>query len=132
MASPMRLDAALIEAATRVAGFYKRTVPKQIEFWAELGRAVERVIGLEDVIAVTQGLKKITLTPLQSRSVDPDDVLEVLVSKRSRGVLAAEVTQASFYYEASQTRPGFLDRVERATGKRETGRFQNGEFKLAQ
>ena len=132
MTSPMRLDATLIEAAARVAGVYKRTVPKQIEFWAELGREVERVIGVEDVIAVTQGLKKITLTPLDSRAVDPDDVLEVLESKRSRGVLAAEVTQAAFYYEASQARPGFLDRVDRATGRRETGRFQNGEFMLVQ
>jgi hypothetical protein len=28
----------------------KRSIPKQIEFWADLGRAVERVIDMSDVL----------------------------------------------------------------------------------
>ena len=39
MASPLRLNAALIEAAEREGAVQKRSVPRQIEFWAELGKA---------------------------------------------------------------------------------------------
>ena len=129
MASPMRLDSALIAAAEREAAIQKRSIPKQIEFWAELGKAVEHIIGFDDVIAITQGLKRIELEPLVSKSVDADDVFDVLESRRSAGSLAENITGASLYYEASRSRPGFLDRVNTASGQRETGHFQNGEFK---
>ena len=129
MASPMRLDSALIAAAEREAAIQKRSIPKQIEFWAELGKAVEHIIGFDDVIAITQGLKRIELEPLVSKSVDADDVFDVLESRRSAGSLAENITGASLYYEASRKRPGFLDRVNTASGQRQTGHFHNGEFK---
>ena len=128
MASPMRLDSALIAAAEREAIIQKRSIPKQIEFWAELGKAVEHIIGFDDVIAITQGLKRIELEPLVSAVADPDDVFDTLEAQRAMGTLSENVTSAPVYFEASKTRPGFLDRVTRASGKRETGRFQNGEF----
>lgn len=128
MASPMRLDAALIAAAEREAAIQKRSIPKQIEFWAELGKAVEHVIGMDDVIAITQGLKRIALEDLMSSTADPDDVFESLEAGRASGLLSERVTAAPLYYEASPSRPGLLDRVNRLTGKRETGRFVNGEF----
>lgn len=128
MASPMRLDSALIAAAEREAAIQKRSIPKQIEFWAELGKAVEHIIGFDDVIAITQGLKRIELEPLTSFAVDPDDVFERLETDRTNHTLSEKITSASLYYEASKKQPGFLDRVNSASGKRETGRFQNGEF----
>lgn len=128
MASPMRLDSALIVAAEKEAVIQKRSIPKQIEFWAELGKAVEQIIGFDDVIAITQGLKRIELEPLVSSPVDPDEVFDNLETRRASGTLSKNVTSAAFYYEASKNHPGFLDRVNSASGKRKTGRFQNGEF----
>lgn len=130
MASPMRLDSSLIAAAEREAAIQKRSIPKQIEFWAELGKAVEHLIGVDDVIAVTQGLKRIELAPLVSIAVNPDDVFDMLESKRTAGTLADDVTGAAVYYEASKSRPGCLDKVDSVSQKRETGRFQNGEFRM--
>lgn len=130
MASPMRLDSALIAAAEREAAIQKRSIPKQIEFWAELGKAVEHLIGFDDVIAVTQGLKRIELAPYISTTVSPDDVFDMLESRRSAGTLSDDVTGAAVYYEASKTHPGYLDRVNSTIRKRETGRFQNGDFKV--
>ncbi len=75
MPSPMRLDASLVAAAEREGALQKRSIPKQIEFWAELGKAVEHIIGIEDIIAVTQGLKKIKVEPVLSVSVNSDDIL---------------------------------------------------------
>ena len=128
MASPMRLDSVLVAAAEREAAIQKRSVPKQIEFWAELGMAVERAIGFDDVIAVTQGLKRIELESLVSPAVDAAEVFGDLEARRACGALSGKVTSAAISYEASRSRPGFLDRVQSTGGKRETGRFRNGTF----
>lgn len=130
MGSPLRLNAALIEAAEREGAVQKRSVPRQIEFWAELGKAVESVVGPADVVAVIQGIKKIKVEPAASPPVDPADVFDSLESSRKKGALREKVTSASIYYETSLSRPGLLDRVNTATGERQTGLFRNGEFRV--
>ena len=132
MTNPMRLDSALVEAAKREAALQKRSIPKQIEFWAELGKAVERVIGIEEVIAVTQGLKQLKLENIVSSSADPDDVFDSLEQSRASGSLSDNVSAAVVYYEASTRRPGLLDKVNTATGERQTGRFRDGEFLVSE
>lgn len=129
MASPMRLSAALVEAAERESAIQKRSVPKQIEFWAELGKTVEGVIDPADVVAVVQGLKRIKVEPVTPTPVNPGDVFDSIEAIRKSGTLAAKVTSAAIYYEASRSRPGLLDRVNSSTGERQTGQFHNGVFK---
>ena len=72
--SPIRLNPSLIAAAEREGMVQKRSTPKQIEFWADLGRAVEHVIDFSDVLAVRQGLKRLKLENVESVAVDPEDV----------------------------------------------------------
>ena len=64
MASPLRLSTALVEAAEKEGALEKRSAPKQIEFWAELGKAVDGVIDAADVVAVIQGLRKMKVKPV--------------------------------------------------------------------
>lgn len=128
MSSPIRLNPSLIASAEREGVMHKRTPPKQIEFWAELGKAVERVLNYDDVIAVLEGIKKITVEPVPSAAINADDVFASLEKGRKTGGLSDSVTSAAVYYEASLKRPGLLDRIEAASGKRQTGRFINGEF----
>jgi hypothetical protein len=130
MANPLRLSSELLDAAERESLIQKRSVPKQIEFWATLGKALQSVIDYSDVIAVTQGLKKIIIEPIESPTVTPDDVFADLERTRGNGVLAKNVTTASIYYETSQSHPGMIDMVDSTTGKRRTGRFQNGQFRV--
>ncbi len=128
--SPMRLDADLVEAAKREGSIKKRSAPKQIEFWAELGKAVEHVLDYNDIFAVIQGLKKVKVESVESLAVDPADVFNTLEDSRKNEELAQKVTSAAIYFEASRRQPGLLDRVNTATGERQTGRFYNGEFKI--
>ena len=130
MASPLRLSAALVEAAEKEGALQKRSAPKQIEFWAELGKAVDGVIDAADVVAVIQGLRKIKVEPVTSMAVDPRNVFDSLETIRNSGALAEEVTSAAVYYEASLSRPGLLDRVSSRTGERQTGQFHKGVFKV--
>jgi len=130
MSSPMRLDSSLVAAAKREGAMQKRSIPKQIEFWAELGKAVEHVIGIEDIIAVTQGLKKIKVEPVLSVSVNPDDIFDSLETSRKKGTLSKKVPSAAVYFETSKSQPGLLDRVDSVSGGRKTGQFVGGEFKV--
>jgi hypothetical protein len=129
MANPMRINSALVLAAQREGQLQKRSVPKQIEYWAELGRVVERIIDLKDIFAVMQGLKHVKLESASSVAINPDDVFHALEKTKKTKKLTEKLTSAPIYYEASKSKPGFLDKVDVKTGKRETGRFQNGEFK---
>ncbi|RLB80013.1 MAG: hypothetical protein DRH24_11485 [Deltaproteobacteria bacterium] len=130
LTSPIRLNPALIAAAKREGSINKRSAPKQIEFWAELGKAVELVMDRNDVFAVIQGLKKIKVESVKSVAADPTDVFNSLEESRKSGELGKKVTSSAVYFEASQRKPGLLDKVHSATGKRQTGRFYNGEFKI--
>ena len=130
MTSPIRLNSALVAAAEKEGTIQKRSVPKQIEFWAELGKAVARVMDLSDVFAIIQGLKKVKVEPVMSVAVDPSDVFNSLENKRKSGNLAEKVTSSAVYYEASLSQQGLLDKVNSYTGERETGHFHNGEFKV--
>ena len=66
MASPIRLSPDLLESAEQEGAIQRRSVPKQIELWAELGRAVSGVIDIGDVFAVLQGLKTLKLNILRN------------------------------------------------------------------
>jgi len=128
--TPVRLDSTLLEAARREGSIRKRTAPKQIELWAELGKAVEISVDLADVYAVIQGFKRIKVETIESIAVNPDVVFISLEENRKSGELAKNVTSSTVYFEASQKIPGLIDRVNSATGKRQTGQFHNGEFKV--
>lgn len=126
--SPIRLNPDLISAAEREGLAQKRSTPKQIEYWADLGRAVARVVDLSDVFAVLQGLKRLKLEDVESVAVAPDDVFNDLRAMASEGRLAQAVTASQVFYEASRRHPGLIDRVDGATGARQTGQFRNGRF----
>ena len=127
-----RIDQKLAEQAEREARIENRSKAKQLEYWAKLGRAISSKLNLADAIAVTQGVKEIKLEfpqPLQSNPIDTDDIFNDLESDRKKGTLSQKVTSARIYYEASLCREGYLDKVDSVTGKRETGQFEDGEFR---
>jgi hypothetical protein len=128
MATPIRLYEALLSAAEKAGAIQKRSIPKHIEFWAELGKTVEHVNNMDDIFTVIQGVKKIVVEPVPSVSVSPRKVSHSLESARKKKTLSEMVTTASVYYEASQTTPGLPDRVDSRSGARRTGNFVNGEF----
>ncbi len=129
--SPIRLNSSLLEAAEREASFQKRSIPKQIEYWADLGRAVEHAIDRTDVFAVLQGIKRLKLEDVESPVVSPEEVFDDLQTRIEQGRISDRLTAAAFYFEASKSRPGLLDRVDTATGSRQTGQFKGGKFTSA-
>ena len=127
MSIALRLDDALVHEAETEALLQHRTTPKQIEYWAQVGRAVTRTLSANDLLAVSQGLAELRLTPRTATPVDADAVFAAVEEGRSGGASAREVSRAAVRYEASRTHPGLLDRID-ADGQRESGRFRDGVF----
>ena len=128
----VRIDKNLALQAEREARIQNRSNAKQIEYWAKIGKAISSKLSIEDVFAVSQGIKtiKLEVTPsVQSIPVNSDDIFNDLENDRAKGLLAKNVTSARIYYEASAEHPGYLDRVNSVTKKRQAGTFENGEFK---
>ena len=129
---PVRIDKELALQAEREARIQNRSKAKQFEYWAKIGKALASKLSIEDVFAVSQGIKtiKLQVTPsVRSIPVDADEVFNALENDRAKGRLASKVTSAKIYYEASLDHPGYLDRVNAATGQRQAGSFENGKFK---
>lgn len=124
----IRLNTDLIFQAQSAAAVQCRSIPNQVEYWANLGRIISSVIGIEDAFAILQGLKDLRVEPTQTISIDSDTVFNNLEADRAKGFVDKPITSAPFYFEASQKMPGLLDRVNSQTGERKTGKFVTGKF----
>ena len=127
-----RIEKELARQAEREAKIQNRSKAKQLEYWAKIGKVISSKLNIADVFAVSQGIKTIKLeaSPSAQRTpVDSDSIFNALESDRNSGRLAKQVTAAKVYYEASFDHPGYLDRVNAVTQERQTGTFENGEFK---
>jgi hypothetical protein len=128
----LRIDQDLAFQAEREAKIQNRSKTKQLEYWAKLGKAISSKLNIIDAFAVSQGIKtiKLEVTPsVQSIPIDSDVIFNDIENDRIKGLLAKNVTSAKIYYEASVEHPGYLDQVDSITRDRQTGSFENGEFK---
>ncbi len=127
MSIALRLSDKLVHEAETEALIHMRTAPKQIEYWAQIGKSVARCASDKELLALMQGFARVQVNLLQSAPVNPSEVFDAVEDARADGSLHAAVSRAQVLYEASQTHPGLLDRVL-PNGQRESGHFRNGEF----
>jgi hypothetical protein len=128
----LRIDKDLALQAEREARIQNRSKTKQLEYWAKIGKTISSKLSIADVFAVSQGIKAIkieVISSAQSFPANSDDIFNNLENDRAKGLLAENVTSARIYYEGSVEHPGYLDRVNSVTQRRQTGSFQNGEFR---
>ncbi len=125
--NPLRLDAALVRQAKATARLYKRSLPRQIEYWAELGRSVESMLTQEQLIAIREGLATIVVAPSDSGPVSSNEVFGDIERRRSDEALSKSATGATVRYQTSESHPGRLERIA-ANGTRTVGVFEDGRF----
>ena len=127
-ASPIRLQKALMESARVSGSVLHRSAAEQIEYWADIGQKVSRIVDPEILLAVKAGLARLTVEKVESTAVDPEAVFTSLDTDRESGALASAIAEQSpIRYQASKTNPGLLEHVDPA-GNVEVGQFINGEF----
>lgn len=118
MGQPVKLSDAMVLDARVTAELSKRSIAGQIEYWANLGRAIERVLEGAQVLALCR-----------SAAAQPLSVcLESVDSAAGRGRLAGYLESQPFpHYEPAPDAPGLLVRID-ADGKRTLGRFVHRQF----
>ena len=121
MGQPVKLSDELVLDARITAEIAERSIAGQIEFWAQMGRAIEPLL---------QGAQSLAL--LRAGAAKP--LSECLKSADTPGGhrrVAEHLESLPFpHYEQAPDRPGMLARIE-ADGTRTVGRFVNRKFRAA-
>ena len=121
MTTAVRLDDSLVRHAAAEGAVNRRSTPKQIEYWAEIGRAVAGDVSAEDLIAIVQGIRQVRVETVVADSVSSDELWAEVDQSRESGDLGRTV------YQASDEKPGYLEAIY-PDGSRELGQFRNGRF----
>lgn len=128
--SPIRLQKALMDAASSSGRLEHRSTAEQIEYWADVGRKLARMVGNLDFARIQAGFAKVRIEEVDQSPVNSNDVFSRLDAMRNSGELSNTIASHSVCYRPSKTRSGLLDQVH-PDGMVVCGQFENGEFKRA-
>jgi hypothetical protein len=118
MSQPVKLSDELVRDARLTAEIAERSIAGQIEFWAQLGRAIEPVLQGAQALALRRAGATVPLSECLA-SVD---------SPAGRRRVADYLESRPFpHYESVPGAPGLVVRVD-VDGKRTLGRFAGREF----
>jgi hypothetical protein len=118
MSQPVKLSDSLVLDARLAGDTVQRSIAGQVEFWARLGRSVERLLEGDQVFQLCRAA---TVQPLSASLASVD-------SLAGRARVAAYLAQEPFpHYHPHPNRPGVLERIEQ-DGTRTAGRFVNRRF----
>lgn len=126
-ASPIRLQADLMQAATLAGQRQHRSAAEQIEYWAGIGRSLSRIIDQDTLLEISAGLAHLKIEPVEPEAIAPDEVFSNLERDRKSGRLAESVTTSSVRYQSSSLHPGQLEQVL-PDGRVIIGQFHDGVF----
>jgi hypothetical protein len=119
MSQPVKLSDSLVLDARLTSEAAERSIAGQIEFWAGLGRAIEPLLRLPEILA----LRKAGAT--KSLAACLADAGTTSGNQRVANYLKSRPYP---HYEADPQKPGMLLRLNE-DGTQTTGRFVNREFK---
>ena len=129
--SPVRLDKDLMSAATEMSSLFNRSAAEQVEYWADLGGKVSKVLDPEVLLEVSAGLRTLKVEDTAPVSIDPDAVFDALDQERESGALSQAIAANSVRYQASLLHQGYLEQVH-PDGSIVVGQFVEGEFEPLQ
>jgi len=125
--SPVRLQDDLMQAAKLTGDRFHRSTAEQIEYWADIGRKVSKVLDPDTLLSISTGLTQVKVEPIYGTPIDPDDIFNSLEAQRQQGTLTKAVTDSTIKYQSSLVHPGYLERIDQK-GNVSVGQFKNGEF----
>ena len=119
MSQPVKLSDALVLDARLAGEVMERSIARQVEFWARLGRSVELLLEGQQVLILS---RTAALQPLSA-------CLETVNSPAGRRRVAAYLQSQPFpHYQPYPGKPGLQERISE-DGSRTVGRFVNRQFK---
>ncbi|MSR57966.1 MAG: hypothetical protein EXS05_09860 [Planctomycetaceae bacterium] len=122
MSQPVKISDELILDARLIAEIAERSIAGQIEFWAQLGRAIEPLLEGAHVLALRRAGAAVPLS----------QCLAAVDSSAGRRRVSAYLDSRPFpHYEPAPEAPGLLLRVTE-DGTRTLGRFVDREFQAVE
>lgn len=120
MSQPVKLSDQLVLDARLSGEVTERSIAGQIEFWAGIGRGLERVMHMDQVLALKQ---RGQIEPLSKALASVD-------SAEGRQRLSEVLASRPYPHFESSARPGLVVRVDE-DGTRTEGRFVQRKFVAA-
>lgn len=118
MSQPVKLSDSLVLDARLAGQAWERSIAGQVEFWARLGRALELLLGGQQVLALSRNAAAHPLS----------ECLESVDSPMGRERVSAFLDSRPFpHFEPDPDHAGLLVRID-ADGSRTVGRFRNRQF----
>ncbi|HEX2890102.1 TA system antitoxin ParD family protein [Vineibacter terrae] len=128
MGLPVKLSDTLVAAARDEAGPASRSLTAQIEHWAILGRAVEKLLPHNQVAALKRLGGGAAATPAMARREAVGRLLQRLAAGEAREPELAHLRALGGpRYGADPKHPGLIVRVD-ADGTRTVGQFEGRNF----
>lgn len=118
MSQPVKLSDGLVLDARLAGELLERSIAGQIEFWAQLGQAVEPLLQGTTVMALRRAGKVQSLSECLASVDGPEG---------RRRVIGYLETRPFPHYEPAPNRPGLLVRIDE-DGTRTVGRFVDRRF----
>ena len=117
MSQPVKLSDTLVNDARVTSALSERSIAGQIEFWAQLGRAIEPLLYGDEVLTLRRRGQTLSLA----------DVLNTVDSPEGKQRLDAYLEQLPYPHYEPTTEVGLMVRIEE-NGTRTLGRFVDGKF----
>lgn len=118
MGQPVKLSDTLVDDARSTSAWTDRSIAAQIEHWAALGKAIEPILGYEQLLDLKRRGAARSLADCLAEVETP------MGHERLRSVLEKRPFP---HYEPVPGSPGLFLRIE-ASGKKVRGRFVNRRF----
>ncbi len=120
MSQPVKVSDELLLDARIVSKLSNRSIAKQIEYWAHLGKALEPLLRGTQALALRRAGAERPLS----------ECLESVDSTSGRRRVMEYLASQPFPHYEPASKPGLLTRIE-ADGTRTVGRFVNRQFQAA-
>ncbi len=127
MSIPIRVSDELMEDAKQQIKMSLRSVTKQIEFWANIGKEAEMNMTPADIAALVNGEVEIKVLRKKSEPIDFENVFSEIESDRKSGKIKEKVIKDNIWYEENNKIPGMFFRMTKEGGKT-LGKFVDGKF----
>lgn len=122
MGQPVKLSDDLVSDARFTAELSQRSIAGQIEFWAQIGKAIEPILRGDRLLALRQSGAVRSLF----------EAISAVDTAAGRELVRDYLSKQPFpHFEAAPGKPGFLCKIDE-DGTRTIGRFVNREFIVAE
>lgn len=129
MPMPLKVSDALLAVARQEAAAADRSITAQVEHWARIGRAVEAILGHEELLTLKRAGELLTpVFPSATRRREVHDLLVALAASPDREATKAAVRRSGkARYAADPAHPGLLVQIF-PDGTRRLGRLEGRRF----